>query len=173
MVLGRIFGAAARFLQKGLHRALAVRQPKPISLTQTAQKIVDRDEDITKPDARKIAELIDDGIIAAEAIDRQDPSAPIEAEQIPLNQYGAGSLPLGDRYTVEIEVIVFDEDGEFLRRIAVSETVPEGTTPQEMEEKAQEILEKEYNDSPAMFGGAKLDQLNTVVNQIIYAERAF
>ena len=173
MVLPKLFGAAVKFLTRGIHRSLARRIPKPINVARTAAKIITRDEAITRPDAQSIAELIEDGLDAGSIIESQDPTIPLDAEIIPLNQYSGEALPLGDRYTVEVEVDIYDEDGDLVKTIPVTTTMSEGTSVEDIEAYADEVIESYYRQSPTMFGGSSIEQVNTVKRSIVYAERAF
>ena len=173
MVLPKLLGAAIKFLTRGIHRSLARRIPKPISVARTASKIITRDEAITRPDAQSIAELIEDGLDAGSIIENQDPTIPLDAENIPVNEYSADGLPLGDRYTVEVEVDVYDEDGDLVKTIPVTTTMSEGDTVEDIEAYADEVIESYYRQSPTMFGGSSIEQVNTVKRSIVYAERAF
>jgi hypothetical protein len=173
MVLPKLFGAAVKFLTRGIHRSMARRIPKPISVAETAAKIITRDEAITRPDAVSIAELIDEGTEAGAIIEAQLADEPIDAEIVPLNVYSAEQLPLGDRYTIEIEVDIFDEDGDLIKTIPVTTTASEGTTAAELDAFADEVIDSYYRQSPTMFGGSSIENVNTVKRQIVYAERGF
>ena len=173
MPVGRLFQAAANYLSRGLHRNLVRRIPKPINPLQTAGRIVSRFKSIVRPDARKIVDLISEGVQAAEILMRQPQDQAIDPEVVPENEYIGDQLPLGDRYVVEVEVDIFDEDGDLIKTIPITTTVSEGTTPEDVDDYADEVIEGYYRDSPTMFGGASLANVTTVKRQILYAERAF
>ena len=173
MVLPKLFGAAVKFLTRGIHLAMARRIPKPISVVKTAADIITRDEAITRPDAQSIAELIEAGLDAGSIIENQDPTESIDSENVPINEYSAEGLPLGDRYTIEVEVDIYDEDGDLVKTIPITTTMGEGTTVEDIEAYADEVVESYYRKSPTIFGGSSIEQVNTVKRQIVYAERAF
>ena len=161
------------FLTKGLHRTIARRTAKPIDVTQVQSRILNRSGRISGPDARQIAELIDDGVDAARELTRQGAEEPIDPETVPENPYSAEQLPLGDRYTIEVEVDVFDEDGDQIMTLPISTYMAEGDSIEDVEAYADEVVEGYYRQSPTMFGGSDISQVNTVKRSIVYAERAF
>lgn len=173
MALGILARAAIDFVKGGFHRVLARRVPKPVDIPRTVAAIVTRDSEILSRDADVIAELVDDGVQAGSQITLGSPENPVDAEVVPVNEYSFDQLPTGDRYTFEMEVDIFDPDGDLLKTIPVTVTGGDETSPGDLESMVDDVIMDSYSNSPDMFEGYDITQVGMVQRQIIYAERAF
>ena len=161
------------FLERGRHRIMARTLPKPIEEIPTAEIVRDKDDGIPYADAWKITELVKRGVEAANKIEAVNPAEPINAELLPINEYSAEVIPIGDRFIIEVDVDVFDSDGELIKTIAITETVGADTTAEEIDQLAEKALDDDFANSPGAFGVVRREQLTSVARKIIYAERAF
>jgi len=161
------------FLRKGLDKVIGLgnrNAPTPSSLFGP---IRERDNTLTLPETKQVADLIFESQRAASAVNRSAGFDPLSVDLFPVNPILREQIPSGDRIVYYGDVITSGPDIEEMNRILQTVSAPTELSFEEL----MELMDQTAKDIGVTYRGLTKEQLDNPETisrlNIVFAQAAF